>query len=705
MTKLVFVESPGKIKKIESYLGEGWKVRSSVGHIRDLPQKKLGVDTQTMSPHYELTERGAEVVGKLRSEVAKASEVYLATDLDREGEAIAWHLQQVFNLPANCKRIVFNEITATAIKKAISQPREIDLDLVHAQEARRILDRLVGYTVSPMLNKLNLSGAVSAGRVQSIALKLVVERQMLIDAHQSELYFYIDAKFEGWKATFTGELNAPEDYKDTKAYRMTDKGLCVRLTGALNQNPELKVANIDQKVRKKAAPAPFTTSVLQQAASVALKISPDETMKLAQTLYEKGLITYMRTDSVFLSEDSVNSIRSWISKFQDKKGVDWLLPDRPNQFKGASGAQEAHEAIRPSDIFDINPDIDGQAKALYQLIWKRTVASQCAAAEIDQVKVKLISRLKINEKNVTFEAKGETILIPGWLFISGQDKSDESEGDDNQKLPNMDVGSIIKPIQYDLEEKRTKPPKRYTEAALVKELENKGVGRPSTYASIMKTIISRKYVKVESRLLAPTALGVELYKAINNSNFSFFDYGYTQQVESKLDSIASNNLQSKQFLLNEFSILANEMRALSSQTDQHRENFKCCKCGGDVYTVNGKYGAYLACCLCMQKHDKEGNAVVPKPKNYIATKCNVCSSAMLELNTKPDNPKYFKCEKCDYLVGATSDGCIDVAKMPRVSTETCETHKKPLLIKFNAKGEEYSVCPKCKPKPSRKSKK
>ncbi|GGB52717.1 DNA topoisomerase 1 [Shewanella inventionis] len=695
MTKLVFVESPGKIKKIESYLGEGWIVRSSVGHIRDLPSRELGVDTVSMEAKYELTERGKEVVGKLRRDVANASDVYLATDLDREGEAIAWHLQQVFNLPSNCKRIVFNEITSAAIKKAISEPRVIDLDLVHAQESRRILDRLVGYTVSPMLNQLKLSSTVSAGRVQSIALKLVVERQMLIDAHQSESYFYIHAMFDGWKATFTGELNAPADYKDTKAYRMNDKGLSVRLTVALNQNPELKVASLEQKLRKRTPPPPFTTSVLQQAASVALKISPDETMKLAQKLYEKGLITYMRTDSVFLSEDSISSIRNWISKYQEKKGVDWLLPETKNEHKGNAGAQEAHEAIRPSDIFDVNPDIEGQEKALYQLIWKRTVASQCSSAEIDQMKVTLISRLKVNEKPVSFEAKGEIIVKPGWLLISGNDKSDEDEKDENQKLPPLEQGAVIKPITFDQEEKRTKPPKRYTEAALVKDLEGKGVGRPSTYASIMKTIIMRKYVKVESRLLVPTPLGIELYKAIDQSKFSFFDYGYTQNVEAKLDAIASSKLQRKQFLVDEFSILANEMKGLSLQTSQNKEAFKCSKCGGDVFSMNGKYGAFIACSLCMQKYNKDGTAYVPAEKTYIEDKCNVCNKPMLQLNTQPGKPKYFKCEKCDYLVGATESGSIDISAMPRLSEKLCETHNTQLLIKINAKGEEYTACRKC----------
>ena len=696
MTKLVFVESPGKIKKIESYLGDGWKVRSSVGHIRDLPLRELGVDTMSMVPKYQLTDRGKEVVGKLRSDVSKASEVYLATDLDREGEAIAWHLQQVFNLPVNCKRIVFNEITESAIKKAISEPRNIDLDLVYAQEARRILDRLVGYTVSPMLNRLRLSSTVSAGRVQSIALKLVVERHLLIEDHKMERYYYIDALFNGWKATFTGELNAPSDYIDSKAYRMTDKGLCVRLTGALNQNSELKVVSVDQKVRRKTPPAPFTTSVLQQAASVALKISPDETMKLAQKLYEQGLITYMRTDSVFLSNDSVTNIRHWISKFQDKKGIDWLLPSTPNSYKVAGNAQEAHEAIRPSDIFNVSPNISGQEKELYQLIWKRTVASQCGPAEIDQQKIQLISRLKINEKPVTFEAKGETVIKPGWLLISGMDKSDENDSVENQNLPIITKGEIISPAQFDLDEKKTKPPKRYTEAALVKELESKGVGRPSTYASIMKTIITRKYVKIESRLLEPTALGIELYTAIKASNFSFFDYNYTQSVESKLDDIASSKLKNKDFLLNKFQVLEREMAGLKSQASANMEqDFKCVKCNGDVYILKNKYGLFRQCSSCNQAHDSNGNIIEKKQKEFISTCCNICKKPFVKLNTGPSKPTLFKCEQCSYMVGADNNGNIDISKMPKISATSCETHKIPLIIKFSSQGKEYSVCLKC----------
>jgi len=696
MSKLLFVESPGKIKKIESYLGAGWKVKSSVGHIRDLPLRELGVDTVSMTPKYQLTERGREVVGKLRNEVANATEIYLATDLDREGEAIAWHLQQVFKLPLDCKRIVFNEITESAIKKAIDQPRVIDLNMVHAQEARRVLDRLVGYTVSPMLNKLNLSGTVSAGRVQSVALKLVVERHLLIEAHKSERYYYINAVFNGWKAVFTGEFNAPSDYNEQKPFRMLDKGLCVRLTGALNQNPELKVVTVDQKLRKKSPPPPFTTSVLQQAASVALKISPDETMKLAQKLYEQGLITYMRTDSVFLSGDSIENIRCWISKFQEKKQIDWLLPSTPNSYKGGENAQEAHEAIRPSDIFNVNPDISGQEKELYQLIWKRTVASQCAAADIDQLRIQLISRLKINDKPVTFEAKGETITKPGWLLISGQDKSDETDSEDSQSLPVVKAGDIIMPGQYDLDEKKTKPPKRYTEAALVKELESKGVGRPSTYASIMKTLITRKYVKVESRLLEPTQLGLELYHAINESNFSFFDYNYTHDVEAKLDHIATNKLESKAFLKNEFLTLENEMLGLKRQASANLvSDFKCTKCNGDVYVSKNKYGLIRSCSRCGLMHDSQGSVIEKKQKEYSVVCCKVCEKPLLKLNTKPGSQGFFKCEGCDYLVSTDNAGNVDVTKLPWLSEKSCETHKVKMMVKINAKGEEYSVCPKC----------
>ncbi len=612
--KIILVESPGKIKKIESFMGPGWRVRSTFGHIRDLPDKEFGIELETMKPNYQVTDSAKKRIGNLRKEINNASEVYLATDLDREGEAIAWHVLTYFKLK-KYKRIVFNEITKSAIERAIASPRELNYDMFYAQEARRLLDRIVGYTVSPALNRLQLGGKVSAGRVQSVALMLVIERQKEIDAHTPVKYHNIVANFGTWTAHFDGALNQP-DNGNVNPYYFTDTRNAHLIYDQLSsQYPNMKIKAVEKVAGKKNPPPPFITSTLQQAASVQLKLSPEETMKIAQSLYEKGLITYMRTDSTFLSDEAVSAIRGWIKQFEQAKGLT-LLPDTPPKFKQSAAAQEAHEAIRPSKIEflganDPSYTLSEEEKALYQMIWKRTVASQCLPAEVDKTRVTLITRLKLNNAPVTFVATGQVYRNKAWMLISGDDKTIDADSETKNAssdvvLPQLEVDQVVTPEHYELKDKKTKPPKRYTEASLVKALEALEIGRPATYASIIKTLTSRKYVEIKQRLFSPTTLGFNLYDALLNSKFSFFNQDYTREIEAQLDQISSRQLDQKNFLFKELNILNNEMGTLNAMVAQRAPaqpvnqptNIPCPHCRTLLLQKKGKYGLYHHCPQC-----------------------------------------------------------------------------------------------------------
>ncbi|MCZ4337805.1 type I DNA topoisomerase [Shewanella colwelliana] len=619
--KLVLVESPGKTKKIESYLGPGWRVRATFGHIRDLPLNDFGIDLKSMVPKYQVTDSAKKRISSLKKEIQAASEVYIATDLDREGEAIAWHVITHFKLK-QYKRIVFNEITKTAIERAIASPRALDYDMFYAQEARRLLDRIVGYTVSPALNKLQLGGKVSAGRVQSVALKLVIERQKEIDAHSATKYHQIIASFDNWTAQFDGSLNQPNGENNNPYYFTDTKNALLIHEQLSTQYPNMKVKDIEKVAGKKNPPPPFITSTLQQAASVQLKLSPEETMKIAQSLYEKGLITYMRTDSTFLSEEAVTAIRGWINQFEQAKNLQ-LLPDTPPKNKQSAAAQEAHEAIRPSNIEFLGSndpalDLTDEEKSLYQMIWKRTVASQCKAAELDKTKVSLITRLKLNNAPLTFTASGQVYRNKAWLLISGEDKTIEADTERTSStadvvLPPLEIGQVITPMKYELKDKKTKPPKRYTEASLVKALEAREIGRPATYASIIKTLTSRKYVQIKQRLFAPTELGFNLYDALLNSKFSFFNEGYTRIIESQLDEISTRQTEQKAFLFKEVNVLNNEMGHLGGIITQsaqklqaeQKTDLNCPECQTNLLKKNGKFGLYYHCTKCPKNYSEK----------------------------------------------------------------------------------------------------
>ncbi|WP_047247320.1 type I DNA topoisomerase [Maribacter thermophilus] len=550
---LVIVESPAKAKTIEKFLGKDFKVESSFGHIADLPSKELGVDVENgFEPKYIVDKEKKALVKKLKDLAKKAETIWLASDEDREGEAISWHLAEELGLDKNkTKRIVFNSVTKGAIQKAIENPREINYNLVNAQQARRILDRLVGYQLSPVLWK-KIKPGLSAGRVQSVAVRLIVEREREIEAFTPEASFKISAEFKTTTGSvFTAKLNkAFASKKEANDFLQKNIGA------------DFSVAKLDKKPAKKSPSAPFTTSTLQQEASRKLYFSVGRTMQVAQRLYEAGLITYMRTDSVNLSGEAINAAKEAIIKNYGEKY------SKVRNFTGKSkGAQEAHEAIRPTDMGNQSPSLERDQAKLYDLIWKRTVASQMSDAQLERTNV----RIKSNKHNEEFTANGEVITFDGFLkvYMEGVDDEDLAEEQEGM-LPAMKVGETLYNNYITATERFTRPPYRFTEASLVKKLEELGIGRPSTYAPTISTILNRGYVEkgtiegterkyaqlvleadaIKERSLTenvgsdkgkmvPTDIGTIVTDFLVANFGNILDYNFTAQVEEDFDEIAA----------------------------------------------------------------------------------------------------------------------------------------------------------------------
>ena len=547
---LVIVESPAKAKTIEKFLGKDFKVESSFGHISDLPSKELGVDVEgDFDPKYEVSKDKKAVVKKLKELAKKAEWVWLASDEDREGEAIAWHLAENLKLDKDkTKRIVFHEITKTAIQKAIENPRGIDYDLVDAQQARRVLDRIVGYELSPVLWR-KVKGGLSAGRVQSVSVRLIVEKERDIQGFNPQASYRIDAEFSNEEGqTFKAKL--PKNFETkAEAQKFLEK----------NASANFKVSDLQKKPAKKSPAAPFTTSTLQQEASRKLYFSVSKTMTMAQRLYEAGLITYMRTDSVNLSDEARKGAEAEI---KDAFGSKY---SKPRNYKGkAKGAQEAHEAIRPTDFSLHSVNIDYDQARLYDLIWKRSIASQMSEAELERTNVKITA----STHTETFTANGEVITFDGFLKVYLEGTDDEDEEQDGM-LPAMKTNESLLNNYITATERYTRPPARYTEASLVKKLEELGIGRPSTYAPTISTIQNRNYVEkgtVEgeernySQLtlkngnvkdktltekvgsdkgkLVPTDIGMIVTDFLVNHFEHILDYNFTAKVEADFDDIA-----------------------------------------------------------------------------------------------------------------------------------------------------------------------
>ena len=562
---LVIVESPAKAKTIEKFLGKDYKVESSFGHIADLPSKELGVDVENdFKPKYIVDQEKKPVVKKLKELAKKADTIWLASDEDREGEAISWHLAETLNLDrSRTKRIVFNSITKSAIQKAIENPREINYNLVNAQQARRVLDRLVGYELSPVLWK-KIKPGLSAGRVQSVAVRLIVERERDIDVFKPEASYRVVAEFKTENGNVFGAKLGKNFQTKEEALQFLNKNV-----GAL-----FNVASLDKKLAKKSPAAPFTTSTLQQEASRKLYFSVARTMQVAQRLYEAGLITYMRTDSVNLSGEAIGAAKDTIIKNYGEKY------SKVRNYKGKSkGAQEAHEAIRPTDMNLQSPSLERDQSKLYELIWKRTLASQMSDAELERTNVKI----KTNSYQEQFTANGEVIKFDGFLkvYLEGKDEEDIAEEQEGL-LPAMKTGDQLFYNYITATERFTRPPYRYTEATLVKKLEELGIGRPSTYAPTISTIQNRGYVEkgsiegeerrysqlllksdqVEEKSLTeligsdkgklvPTDIGMIVNDFLVNHFAHILDYNFTAKVEKDFDEIAEGQ-EDWQKVLKEF---------------------------------------------------------------------------------------------------------------------------------------------------------
>ena len=481
---LVIVESPAKAKTIEGYLGKDFKVVSSYGHVRDLPKDDMAIDIENgFKPTYEISKDKKEVIKNLKSELKSSDIIYLASDDDREGEAISWHLKEALNLDdTRTRRIVFHEITKNAILNAIKSPRGLDLDLVNAQQARRVLDRLVGFELSPILWK-KIKRGLSAGRVQSVAVRLVVEREREIEKFEATSFFKVTAIFKiNGNATLKAELG--KKFKtEEEAFSFLEK--CT--------NAEFSIKNLERKPAKKSPSPPFTTSTLQQEASRKLGFSVSQTMSVAQKLYESGKITYMRTDSVNLSQEAINGAKASIEKMFGDNYV------KTRQYKNKSkSAQEAHEAIRPTNFMDQSVGGNNSEQRLYELIWKRTIASQMAEAQIERT----IATIGISTTPETLSAQGEVIKFDGFLKVyieSTDDEDGNGNGEAQGMLPPLSIGQVLDLDNMLAKQGFTRPPARYTEASLVKKLEEMGIGRPSTYAPTITTIQKREYILKESR--------------------------------------------------------------------------------------------------------------------------------------------------------------------------------------------------------------
>ena len=528
---LLIVESPGKVKKVKEFLGSGWNVAASVGHVRDLPKEgdNDGVCPPDFKPNYVPTDRGADVLADLAKKVKEADQIYLATDPDREGEAIAWHLKEALKL-SDPHRVTYTEITESAIKKAVANPRKIDMQLVNAQETRRVLDRLFGYQVRPAINAAS-GEKLTAGRVQSPALRLVVERESAIRNFKSTTHFGVELVFEavehvtdGWKASWN-----PKNWLEDDQEYFLDKAVAEKIatTRALN------IDSYEEAEAKQAPPAPFTTSTLQQAASNALKMNPKATMETAQELYQGGHITYMRTDSPNLSDEAITDIRSLASQ------NDWPVPPKPRTWKSKDGAQEAHEAIRPTHFEVEEAGDNDQQKALYKLIRIRALASQLEDALYATTKVVL--QTEVDGKEAIFEAKGRRLTSPGWRVVLDGDQTEDPDGEKEPEnsIPKLREGAQATALSGKVLTKKTNPPARFTQASLVRELEKRGIGRPSTYAAIMDGITSRGYISEnKKRQLEPSAIGEKLVSCLVG-NFGFVNYDFTKNMEDQLDEIAA----------------------------------------------------------------------------------------------------------------------------------------------------------------------
>ena len=640
-TTLVIVESPTKVPTIKGFLGKGYKVVSSKGHVRDLPKSKLGIDVEhDFEPKYINIRGKGELINALKKEAKNASKVLLATDPDREGEAISWHLAAVLGLDSEkAQRITFNELTKNTVKEAIRHPRDLDMNLVNSQQTRRILDRLVGYKISPFLWKKIKSG-LSAGRVQSVATRMIVEREEEIEAFVSEEYWTIAAKL--FKAS--GESFAAKFYgTPEKKLPIADGEQAARIVDEL-KDASFAVSGIKNAVKRRKPMPPFTTSTLQQEANRRLGFPSQRTMMVAQELYEgvnlgertaHGLITYMRTDSLRISEEAQAAAGALI---KEKFGPEYC-PKTPNVYKSKAGAQDAHEAIRPSDPSILPDAVKGKLSndqfKLYKLIWERFMASQMKNAELDTVSVDIAAGKYL------FRASGYTVKFPGFMVLYDTVRDNEEEDDKPLELPPLTVGEPLKAEEILPAQHFTQPPPRFTEGSLVKMLEEKGVGRPSTFTSTITTIIARGYVRRNGKLLEPTELGRLTTKLMKDSFPEIIDYGFTAKMEDDLDKIENGQAEYLSVLRDFYTDFEKELKEADEKLDKLEyvkpvevTDIICDKCGANMVIREGRYGKFAACpnfpkCRNTRRLNDDASAAEGAEEVLADEKCPVCGSDMI----------------------------------------------------------------------------
>lgn len=673
---LVIVESPAKAKTISKFLGSGFIVQASGGHVMDLPKSTLGVDIENdFEPKYIQIRGKKEIVSAMKSGAAGAKKIYLATDPDREGEAISWHIANMLGVGGEADRIEFNEITKDAVVSAIKSPRKINIDLVDAQQARRVLDRLVGYKLSPLLWRKVKKG-LSAGRVQSVAVRIICDREEEIGAFKPEEFWTITALLEDAKRT---ERFEAKFFERNGKKKLENESQTNEILDAV-RGRDFVVDGVKKGAKKKSAPPPFTTSYLQQSAAGALGFTAKRTMLVAQQLYEGveipgegsiGLVTYIRTDSTRVSEEALTAVREHIAKTY---GADYL-PQSPNYFRKSKKAQDAHEAIRPS-YMRLSPDSlkDSLTKdqyRLYKLIYSRFTASQMNPAEYETMAVSL------SAGDCVFRAAGSRLIFRGYTAAYG---ADEDEKD--SILPALSEGEICPLVSITPKQNFTQPPLRYTEATLVKALEEKGIGRPSTYAPIISTIQDRKYISKEGKALKPTELGVIVNRLMKEHFSDIVDVEFTAELENELDDIENGGKQWKKLLRDFYAPFEKTLEAADKTLERvelpvRESEVVCEKCGRNMVYKDGRFGTFLAC-----PGYPECRNTKPVVK-YIDTLCPKCGKRLVEKKSAKTRKTFYGCEgypECDFVSW----------DMP--IQDKCEACGSMMALRRMSNGKSYKKC-------------
>jgi DNA topoisomerase-1 len=689
VSTLVIVESPAKAKTIKKYLGNGYEVVASMGHVRDLPQSRLGVKvSDNFKPQYTIIKGKEKLVDELKAKAAQSDTILLATDPDREGEAISWHLAFILNLDVkDANRVTFNEITKTGITTGMEHPRTIDMDLVNAQQARRILDRLVGYKLSPFLSQ-KIRRGLSGGRVQSVAVRIIVDREEEIKAFKPEEYWSIDGKFAPAKGTsrkqFLASLYGTADGQKLKISKKEEADKIL----ADVKDADYTVTKVKKGTRHKKPAPPFTTSTLQQEASRRLGFTARRTMKAAQELYEGieigdmgavGLITYMRTDSLRLSEDAISAAATYIEERWGKK----YLPDTPQHYKTKANAQDGHEAIRPTTP-SLSPDqvkdsLTNDQYKLYKLIWERFIACQMSNC------LQATMQAEITAGNYLFKASGYTVTFDGFTVLY-EEKNDNDDKRADGTLPPLEKGMPLRCKEIKGTQHFTQPPARYTEASLIKALEENGIGRPSTYATTISTILNREYVVRDGKALKPTELGEVTTKLMKERFPKVVNVKFTAQVESELDEVQNGKVkwvQAVHDFYDDFAqtlkVAKEEMKDVKIQLKEDITDVICEKCGRHMVIKTGRYGKFLACpgypeCKNIKKYVEKNGAKCPK-----------CGGDVVIKHTKKGRI-FYGCEnypKCDFV------------SWDEPTKELCPKCGKTLLKKKGKNPKFYCVTPDC----------